>query len=119
MHFCKKNSQNKLTLELFIIFQIEETVYDRSVKCHHSYQEKCHMTYITDYRSTAEEKCETTFKKNCHITFKPMVSKILTISRILNLQKNSWPFSTLQHVYLYTNNQYVMEVYTKLLIGIL
>jgi len=54
------------------VMQVEETVYDRAIKCHHSYHEKCHMTYITDYKSTSEEKCETTFKKNCHITFKPM-----------------------------------------------
>ena len=60
----------------FFILQVEETVYDRAIKCHHSYQEKCHMTYITDYRSTTQEKCETTFKKNCHITFKPMVSNM-------------------------------------------
>ena len=59
---------------LFSLQKVEETVYDRAIKCHHSYQEKCHMTYITDYRSTTQEKCETTFKKNCHITFKPMVS---------------------------------------------
>jgi len=54
------------------VMQVWETEYDRAIKCHHSYQEKCHMTYITDYRSTTEQKCETTFKKNCHITFKPM-----------------------------------------------
>ena len=59
-----------------LLFQIEETVYDHAIKCKHSYQEKCHMTYVTDYRSTTEEKCETTFKKNCHITFKPMVSQV-------------------------------------------
>ena len=59
-----------------ILQQIEEIVFDRAIKCHHSYQEKCHLTYITDYQSTSEEKCETTFKKNCHITFKPMVSAI-------------------------------------------
>ena len=64
----------------FSLQKVEETVYDRAIKCHHSYQEKCHMTYITDYRSTTQEKCETTFKKNCHITFKPMVSIVRTIS---------------------------------------
>merc|ERR1712066_1216164 len=54
------------------VMQVEETVYDKAIKCHHSYQEKCHMTYITDYRTISEEKCTTTFKKNCHITFRPM-----------------------------------------------
>lgn len=54
------------------VMQIEETVYDREIKCHHSVKEKCHMTYITDYRSSTQEKCETTYKKNCHIIFKAM-----------------------------------------------
>eukprot|EP00096_Caligus_rogercresseyi_P012702 TRINITY_DN5412_c0_g1_i1.p1 TRINITY_DN5412_c0_g1~~TRINITY_DN5412_c0_g1_i1.p1 ORF type:complete len:443 (-),score=103.64 TRINITY_DN5412_c0_g1_i1:97-1425(-) len=53
------------------VMQIEQTIYERGMKCHHSYQKKCHMTYITDYTSTTQKKCETTFKKNCHITFKP------------------------------------------------
>ncbi|CAB4066108.1 unnamed protein product [Lepeophtheirus salmonis] len=53
------------------VMQIEQTIYERGMKCHHSYQKKCHMTYITDYASTTQKKCETTFKKNCHITFKP------------------------------------------------
>ena len=70
----------------FSIQKVEETVYDRAIKCHHSYQEKCHMTYITDYRSTTQEKCETTFKKNCHITFKPMVSFILVSFTLMKIK---------------------------------
>ncbi|XP_040565833.1 uncharacterized protein [Lepeophtheirus salmonis] len=54
------------------LVQIDETVYDRGMKCHHSYQNKCHMTYITDYASSNEQRCDTTFKKSCHITFKPV-----------------------------------------------
>lgn len=54
------------------VMQVEETVYDKAIKCHHSYQEKCHMTYITDYRTISEEKCVTTYKKNCQIEFKAM-----------------------------------------------
>jgi len=54
------------------VMQVEETVYDKAIKCHHSYQEKCHMTYITDYRTISEEKCTTTYKKNCQIEFKAM-----------------------------------------------
>ena len=70
----------------FSLQKVEETVYDRAIKCHHSYQEKCHMTYITDYRSTTQEKCETTFKKNCHITFKPMVSFILVSFTLMKIK---------------------------------
>ncbi|XP_040570571.1 uncharacterized protein [Lepeophtheirus salmonis] len=50
---------------------VEETEYERGMKCQHSFKKKCHLTYITDYTSAPEKKCETTFKKNCHITFKP------------------------------------------------
>ena len=28
---------------------IEETKYDDSIECHHSYDERCHTTYTTDY----------------------------------------------------------------------
>ena len=55
------------------LMQVEETVYEEKVKCQHTFSEKCHDTFITDYVPTQEKKCETSFDKNCHITYKPMV----------------------------------------------
>jgi len=54
------------------VMQVEETVYDTIQKCTHSFAEKCHKTFITDYAPTQEEKCSTSFEKNCHITYQPM-----------------------------------------------
>eukprot|EP00090_Calanus_glacialis_P026734 TRINITY_DN4202_c0_g1_i3.p1 TRINITY_DN4202_c0_g1~~TRINITY_DN4202_c0_g1_i3.p1 ORF type:complete len:782 (-),score=199.72 TRINITY_DN4202_c0_g1_i3:517-2862(-) len=55
------------------VMQVEETVYEHRIKCQHTFTEKCHDTYITDYIPTQERKCETSFQKNCHITYKPMM----------------------------------------------
>jgi len=55
------------------VMQVEETVYEERIKCQHTFTEKCHDTFITDYVPTQEKKCETSFKKNCHITYKPMM----------------------------------------------
>ena len=54
---------------------VQETEYDDVVTCKHSYSEKCHTTYATDYEPTQEEKCEENFKKNCFIEFKPKASQ--------------------------------------------
>ena len=54
------------------VMQVETTVYEDKVKCQHTFTEKCHDTFITDYIPTQERKCETSFDKNCHITYKPM-----------------------------------------------
>jgi len=55
------------------VMQVETTVYEDKVKCQHTFTEKCHDTYITDYIPTQERKCDTSFDKNCHITYKPMM----------------------------------------------
>ena len=46
---------------------VEETEYDDVVQCDHSYDKRCHTTYITNYESQQEEECEENFRKNCFI----------------------------------------------------
>jgi len=48
---------------------VEETVYDEVVQCDHSYDRRCHTTYVTHYVSTQEEECEENFRKNCFIDY--------------------------------------------------
>ena len=57
------------------VIMTQETEYDDVITCKHSYSEKCHTTYATDYEPTQEEKCEENFKKNCFIEFKPKASQ--------------------------------------------
>jgi len=55
------------------VMQVETTVYEDKVKCQHTFTEKCHDTFITDYTPTQEKKCDQSFEKNCHITYRPMM----------------------------------------------
>ena len=48
---------------------VTETVYDDVVQCDHSYDKRCHTSFVTNYESQQEEECEETFKKICHITY--------------------------------------------------
>ena len=57
------------------VVMVEETEYDDVITCKHSYSEKCHTTYTTDYQPQQEEKCEENFKKNCFIEFKDRASE--------------------------------------------
>ena len=47
----------------------EEMEYDEVVTCHHSYDERCHQTYITTYEPHQEEECDEKFKKECIIGY--------------------------------------------------
>jgi hypothetical protein len=48
---------------------VEETEYDEVVLCDHSYDRRCHTTYVTNYESQQEEECEENFRKNCFINY--------------------------------------------------
>ena len=48
---------------------VEETEYDEVIKCEHSYDKKCHTTYITSYQSQQEQECDENFRKNCFIEY--------------------------------------------------
>ena len=46
------------------VVMVEETEYDDVVTCKHSYSEKCHTTYTTDFEPQQEDDCEENFV--CH-----------------------------------------------------
>ena len=57
------------------VVMVEETEYDDVVTCKHSYSEKCHTTYTTDFEPQQEEECEENFVKNCFIEFRNVASQ--------------------------------------------
>jgi len=56
------------------VVMVEETEYDDVIECKHSYSEKCHTTYTTDFEPQQEEECEENFVKNCFIQYKKIAS---------------------------------------------
>merc|ERR1711981_464022 len=54
---------------------VEETEYDDVVTCKHSYSEKCHTTYTTDFEPQQEEDCEENFVKSCFTEYKKVASE--------------------------------------------
>merc|ERR1711962_1619100 len=57
------------------VVMVEETEYDDVITCKHSYSEKCHTTYTTDFEPQQEEECEENFVKNCFIEYKKVASE--------------------------------------------
>merc|ERR1712198_671478 len=56
------------------VVMVEETEYDDVIECKHSYSQKCHTTYTTDFEPQQEEECEENFKKSCFIEYKTIAS---------------------------------------------
>ena len=48
---------------------VEETEYNDVVQCDHSYDKRCHTTYVTNYESQQEEECDENFRKSCFIEY--------------------------------------------------
>ena len=42
---------------------VEETEYDEVVTCDHSYDQRCHTSYVTSYVSQQQEECDENFRK--------------------------------------------------------
>jgi len=51
------------------IVDVEELEYDEVEECDHSYDEKCHTSYVTEYTTQQHEECGETFTKQCEITY--------------------------------------------------
>jgi len=48
---------------------VEEIEYQDHIQCDHSYDKRCHTTYVTNYESQQEEECEDNYRKNCFIDY--------------------------------------------------
>jgi len=64
------------------VMQVAHTVWQDKIVCQHKLSEKCHTTFLTDYRPTQERKCHTSYNKKCRITYKPSVSPSLELECI-------------------------------------
>merc|ERR1719495_1304722 len=61
---------------------VEETEYDDVVQCDHSYDKRCHISYITNYISQQEVECEENFRKNCFIEYEQIAfNETITVCR--------------------------------------
>merc|ERR1711936_424523 len=61
---------------------VEETEYDDVVQCDHSYDKRCHISYITNYISQQEVECEENFVKNCFIDYEQIAfNETITVCR--------------------------------------
>ena len=47
----------------------EETEFDEVITCDHSYDKRCHTSYVTTFQAQQEEECEENFKKVCMIEY--------------------------------------------------
>jgi len=54
------------------VMMVEETVYDEVITCDHSYDQRCHTSYVTNYESQQEEECEENYKKICMIDYEDL-----------------------------------------------
>jgi len=62
---------------------VEEIVYEDVVTCDHSYDQRCHTTYVTNYEAQQEEECEENFRKNCFIDYEKIAfNETVQICRI-------------------------------------
>ena len=64
---------------------VEETEYDDVVQCDHSYDKRCHTTYVTIYESQQEEECEENFRKSCFIEYEKITFNVKDCDAELNM----------------------------------
>merc|ERR1712219_111042 len=57
------------------VVMVEETEYDDVIECKHSYSQKCHTTYTTDFEPQQEKGVQENFIKNCFIDYRKIASE--------------------------------------------
>ena len=54
------NNDGKRCIDKVVMVDVIE--YDEEVHCDHSYDTRCHTTYVTNYESQQEEECEENYR---------------------------------------------------------
>ena len=41
---------------------VEETTFTEEIRCDHSYDNRCHTSFLTNYEAQQEEECEENYR---------------------------------------------------------
>ena len=70
------------------IEMVEETEYDEVVTCDHSYNRRCHTSYVTSYISTQQEECDENFRSLSLAQLGPAPGSAQVLLMILSWQES-------------------------------
>ena len=59
---------------------VEETVFTEEMRCEHSYDQRCHTSYVTNYKPQQEEECKENFRKTCFIHYEQVAGSAESLS---------------------------------------
>jgi len=60
------------------VMMVWETEWNHTVTCDHSYDKRCHKSFVTTYQAQQEEECDEVFRKICYIEMVDVANNVTT-----------------------------------------